>query len=67
MFILVSLPIWLAIIIFILRALARSARRSNGKIQRTIVTPDGRRETFLVPASEPASVTIARMHAHDAR
>lgn len=65
MFLLISVPLWLGLFVIICRALARSAARSSGTIQRTITAPDGRTQTFLVPASEPANVTIARMHEHD--
>ena len=63
MFLIVTTPLWLGLIIWGIMALARAgAPKTPPMIQRTIKAPDGRVATFLVPADEPASVTIAKMY-----
>jgi hypothetical protein len=63
MFLIVSTPLWLALLIWGIMALARAgAPKTPPMIHRIVTAPDGRVVTFLVPADEPASVTIAKMY-----
>src|SRR5690349_22204601 len=58
---LVTVPLGVGVIIWAVQLLA--ARNSNPMVRREITAPDGRKAVFVVPASEPASVSIARMYA----
>src|SRR5690348_11723326 len=59
---LVTVPLWVGVIIWAVQLLA--ARNSNPMVRREITAPDGRKAVFIVPSSEPASVSIARMYAN---
>lgn len=58
----VIVPLWLAFIIWIIKVIAEKNSSKAAVVQRTITAPDGRKVTFMVPASEPISVSIARMY-----
>jgi hypothetical protein len=65
MFLIVTMPLWLGLLIWGLVALSKKAAsgpKAPQMIKRTVTAPDGRVSTFIVPVDEPASVTIARMY-----
>ncbi len=63
MLFLVTMPLWLGLPIWLIMLMARSAKPRQPKfLERTITTPDGRRQIFWVPADEPPSTTIAKMY-----
>ena len=60
----VILPLWLAIILWIIKIVVVAAKKDSKVtvVQRTITAPDGRQATFVVPVDEPASVSIGSMY-----
>jgi hypothetical protein len=66
----VTMPLWLGLIIWAVLAMGKTngthVGNAKGKklVSRTVTAPDGKVVTYVVPADEPADVTIARMHAH---
>lgn len=62
MLFLVTMPFWLGMIIWVVCLLANSNKPKPKILERTIATPDGRKQVFWVPADEPPAVTIAKMY-----
>ncbi len=60
MILLISIPLWLAAIIWVISALARAG--APKMVQRIVNSPDGRSSSFLVPSTEPVSFTLARLY-----
>jgi hypothetical protein len=63
MLFIVTLPLWLALIMWLIKLMAGGQKSAaEPMIARIITTPDGRVVTLMVPASEPTSVSIARLY-----
>lgn len=60
-----TVPVWVGLILLVLKIMAAGGSTKAPKvpmIRREITAPDGRKAIFVVPASEPPSVSIARMY-----
>ena len=65
MFFIFTVPLWVALIIWVICLIGNSKKAVTTDVpmvQRTVTAPDGRVVTMLVPANEPASVSIARLY-----